>query len=208
MCGINGLVHRDKSLIQKMMTFTKNRGLMRTTFSNENVTIGHDRLSILDLNDRSNQPFLYKNLVLSFNGEIFNYLDLKRFSKQGYAFKPHQCRVIIYYFINMELTHLKNYLIFAISIWDNQKSLYLIRDIVGVKPLYYHETKNNDIIYSSSINSILSTDQKFDLNERALFYYENVGRNEGAETFKGIFKLLPGELLIKEKNKDKKNLNF
>ena len=47
---------------------------MRITFSNENVTIGHDRLSILDLNERSNQP-LYKNLILSFNGEIFNYRD-------------------------------------------------------------------------------------------------------------------------------------
>ncbi len=214
MCGINGFNFRDESLIQKMMTFTKNRGPdANNFFSNENVTIAHDRLSILDLNDRSNQPFLYKNLVLSFNGEIFNYLDLKKdLVSKGYEFKTtSDTEVIIYLFHKYGIDSFRKLSgIFAISIWDNsKKSLYLIRDIVGVKPLYYHETKNNDIIYSSSINSILSTDQKFDLNERALFYYKNIGRNEGAETFfKGIFKLLPGELLIKEKNKDKKIIKF
>ena len=101
MCGINGFNFRDESLIQKMMTFTKNRGPdANNFFSNENVTIGHDRLSILDLNDRSNQPFLYKNLVLSFNGEIFNYLDLKKdLVSKGYEFKTtSDTEVIIYLF--------------------------------------------------------------------------------------------------------------
>jgi len=214
MCGINGFDFRDESLIQKMMIFTKNRGPdANNFFSNENVTIGHDRLSILDLNERSNQPYLYKNLILSFNGEIFNYLDLKKdLVSKGYKFKTtSDTEVVIYLFHKYGIDSFKKLSgIFAISIWDNiKKTLYLVRDIVGVKPLYYHETKNNNIIYSSSIKSILSTDQKFDLNERALFYYKNIGRNEGAETFfKRVFKLLPGELLIKEKNKNKKIIKF
>ena len=212
MCGINGFNFRDEDLIKKMMAFTKNRGPdSNDFFEDDNITISHDRLSILDLNKRSNQPFFYKNLILSFNGEIFNYLELKKdLVSKGYIFKTtSDTEVIIYLFHNYGINSFKKLSgIFAISIWDNlTNTLYLIRDIVGVKPLYYCEPGNGKIIFSSSINSILEFNKKFNLNKKALFYYQNIGRNEGSETFfEGIFKLLPGQLLIKKKKCRKKNL--
>ena len=214
MCGINGFNFRDEDLIKKMMAFTKNRGPdSNDFFEDDNITISHDRLSILDLNKRSNQPFFYKNLILSFNGEIFNYLELKKdLVSKGYIFKTtSDTEVIIYLFHHYGINSFKKLSgIFAISIWDNlTNTLYLIRDIVGVKPLYYCEPGNGKIIFSSSINSILEFNKKFNLNKKALFYYQNIGRNEGSETFfEGIFKLLPGQLLIKKKNVEKKIFKF
>ena len=92
MCGINGFNFQDEKLIKKMMIHTKNRGPdFNNFFQNEKITIGHDRLSILDLNERSNQPFCFKNLVLSFNGEIYNYKKLREeLLKEGYVLKQPQ----------------------------------------------------------------------------------------------------------------------
>ncbi len=206
MCGINGFNFKDEKLIRKMMAHTKNRGPDFNNFiQNEKITIGHDRLSILDLNERSNQPFCFKNLVLSFNGEIYNYRKLRdELVKEGYVFKTtSDTEVVIYLFHKYGLESFKKLSgIFAIAIWDNlNETLYLVRDIVGVKPLYYSELPKNKIIFSSSIKSILSLNNKNTLNEKALFYYKNIGRNEGAETFfSGIYKLLPGQILIQKKD--------
>ena len=101
MCGINGFNFRDEILIKKMMAFTKKRGPDSSDFfSNDNITLSHDRLSILDLNKRSNQPYFYKNLILSFNGEIFNYLELKKdLASKGYVFKTtSDTELVIYLF--------------------------------------------------------------------------------------------------------------
>ena len=210
MCGINGFNFKDEKLIRKMMSHTKNRGPDFNNFiQNETITIGHDRLSILDLNERSNQPFCFKNLILSFNGEIYNYRKLRdELVKDGYIFKTtSDTEVVIYLFHKYGFESFKMLSgIFAIAIWDNlNETLYLVRDIVGVKPLYYSELPKNKIIFSSSIKSILSLNNQNTLNEKALFYYKNIGRNEGAETFfSGIFKLLPGQILIQKKNLPKK----
>ena len=58
MCGINGFNFQDEKLIRKMMTYTKNRGQILITFQKEKITIGHDRLSILDLNEGQTNPFV------------------------------------------------------------------------------------------------------------------------------------------------------
>lgn len=79
MCGINGFNFKNDDLIKKMMFFTKNRGPdFNDYISRENITLGHDRLSILDLNKRSNQPYKFKQFILSFNGEIYIYFQLKK----------------------------------------------------------------------------------------------------------------------------------
>ena len=79
MCGINGFTFQDKDLIKKMMVFTKNRGPdANGIFCENDITISHDRLSIIDLNSRSNQPMKFRNYIISFNGEIYNYRELKK----------------------------------------------------------------------------------------------------------------------------------
>ncbi len=205
MCGINGFTFSDKNLIQKMKLFTKRRGPDADgIFISDEITISHDRLSIIDLSNHANQPMERENLVLSFNGEIYNYKELKKeLENDGFQFKTNSdSEVILLLFLKYNIESFKKLKgIFAISIWDkNLKKLYLIRDIVGVKPLYYFRDKNN-LFFSSSIRSILISQKNKRMNFNAFMNYANFGRNDLKETiFKDIFKLRPGELIIKSKN--------
>jgi asparagine synthase (glutamine-hydrolysing) len=215
MCGINGFNYKDENLIKKMMSFTRNRGPDFKDFvCEENISLGHDRLSILDLNSRSNQPFKFNHLILSFNGEIYNYKDLrKKLENLNYSFKTtSDTEVVIYLFNEYGIESFKMLSgIFAISIWDNKsKILYLIRDIVGVKPLFYSfDSSKNIIHFSSSIKSLLINIKNREINDKALFFFKNIGRNDDKETFfKGIYKLLPGELLIQKKNQKLQSYKF
>ena len=200
MCAINGFSYKDPSLLNKMMKISENRGPdWQDVHFDEEISLGHNRLSILDINKRSNQPFKYKNLVLSFNGEIYNFKDLKKeLENKNYKFYTESdTEVLIKLFYEFNLDAFKKISgIFSISIWDNlTKTIYLIRDIIGVKPLYYKE-KNGNIFFSSLINPLLIDDKKI-LNSDALNYYSNFGYNDLPETFyKNIFKVLPGELII------------
>ena len=197
-----------------MMHICKKRGPdWDDAYYDNNISLGHNRLSILDLDNRSNQPFIFKNFILSFNGEIYNYLDLKRdLEKKNYKFETtSDTEVLIKLFYEYNIEAFKKLSgIFSISIWDKTKKiLYLIRDIIGVKPLYYKE-KNGYIFFSTLINPLL-VDEKKNLNLLAANYFSNFGYNDLNETFyKNIFKLLPGELLIFKNKKatKKKFLKF
>ena len=214
MCGINGFTFQDKDLIKKMMAFTKNRGPdANGIFYDNDLTMSHDRLSIIDLNSRANQPMKFKNYIISFNGEIYNYRELKKDLEQiGNKFSTNSdTEVILQLFEKYKLNAFEKLSgIFAISIWDTQeKKLYLVRDTVGVKPLYYYQKKNKKQFYfSSSIKSILLSADKREINNNALNFYFNFGRNDDVETiFKGIYKLLPGEIIIwKNNNIEKKKI--
>ena len=117
MCGINGFNFSDKELIKKMMAFTKNRGPDANGIYSENeVTISHDRLSIIDLTSKANQPMNYKNYIISFNGEIYNYKNLKKeLEETGEILKLIPILRLYYvYLINLELSLLKDYLGFLL----------------------------------------------------------------------------------------------
>ena len=78
MCGINGFNFPDNKLIHKMKKFTANRGPdAEGIYIDEYITISHNRLSILDLSENANQPMSYKNLIISYNGEIYNFRTLR-----------------------------------------------------------------------------------------------------------------------------------
>ena len=203
MCGINGFNFSDQELIKKMMAFTKNRGPDANGIYSENeITISHDRLSIIDLSSKANQPMNYKNYIISFNGEIYNYKNLKKdLEETGEKFRTNSdTEVILRLFDKFGIESFKKLSgIFAICIWDKlKKKIYLIRDTIGIKPIYYHFNKlRNKFIFSSSIKSILLSLESKQVNEKAFIFYSNFGRNDDVETmFKGVFKLLPGELLI------------
>ena len=217
MCAINGFNFPNKELIIKMKEFTANRGPdAEGLYIDNNITIYHNRLSILDLDKKSDQPMSFKNFIISFNGEIYNYKKLKiELIKYGYKFKTNSdTEVILHLFDKYNVKAFKKLSgIFAISIWDKfKKKLYLIRDTVGVKPLYYLKEKfSNKFFFSSSINSLLINLKNKQMNQTAFDYYSNLGRNDKNETiFKDIFKLMPGELLVLDKNiiKIEKYLKF
>ena len=202
MCGINGFNFKDLSLIKKMMALTYSRGPdNQDYFETEEYTVGHNRLSIIDPDKRSNQPYFFKNYVLSFNGEIYNYLEIKnRLISKGYNFQTTSDTEVIIKLFDLEGKNSFKELsgIFSISIYDLKlKKLYLVRDVVGVKPLYYHFNLNTKkFIFSSLINSILLYLDHKQLNYDAVNSYSNFNRNDYRETFfKNIFKVLPGELI-------------
>ena len=208
MCGINGFNFKNDELIVKMSSCTKSRGPDFTDyFKSENYSVSHNRLAIIDPESRSNQPFRFKNLILSFNGEIYNFLELKeKLKSKGYNFSTNSdTEVIIKLFYEYEEESFKFLSgIFALSIYDSIKNkIYLIRDQVGVKPLYYYfDSKNNKFAYSSLIKPLLLISDEKKLNNEAIKYYANFSRNDLRETFyKNIFKVLPGEIVIFENNR-------
>jgi asparagine synthase (glutamine-hydrolysing) len=217
MCAINGFNFPDRNLIFKMKQFTSNRGPdAEGLYIDGNVTIFHNRLSIIDPEEKANQPMSYKNFIISFNGEIYNYKKLRSdLIKLGYKFKTKSdTEVILHLFDKYKTEAFKKISgIFAICIWDKiQKKLYLVRDTVGVKPLYYlKDNLTNKFFFSSSIRALILNLREKKINKSALNYYSNLGRNDSNETaIKNIFKLMPGELLILENNviKKKKYLKF
>ena len=217
MCAINGFNFRNIELIKKMSEISSSRGPDNKDFSSaEEYTVGHNRLAIIDPEKRSNQPFNFKNLILSFNGEIYNYLEIKeKLILKGYKFETtSDTEVIIKLFHFKGVDSFKDLSgIFSISIYDSKlKKLYLIRDTVGVKPLYYYyNSLTKKFIFSSLIKGILISLEDKILNYNAIESYSNFNRNDHRETFyKKIFKLLPGELIeVHEGNfKRSKFLNF
>ncbi len=125
MCAINGFTFNDSSLLKKMMNYCKNRGPdWEEAYYDQDISLGHNRLSILDIENRSNQPFIYENLVLSFNGEIYNYIDLKKqLELKGYKFfTTSDTEVLIKLFHMFDIEAFKMISgIFSISIWDKKK---------------------------------------------------------------------------------------
>ena len=185
-----------------MLAITSSRGPDYEEFlEKDDFTVGHNRLSIIDPNPRSNQPYIYKHYILSFNGEIYNYRELKKnLILQGYEFETESDTEVIIKLFDKQGIHSFSQLsgIFSISIYDSKKKkLYLARDIVGVKPLYYyHNNKTKKFIFSSLIKSILISLEKKNLNFDSIISYSNFNRNDYRETFfKDIYKVLPGELI-------------
>ena len=166
MCGING-IYNHKSLkdvenkVKLMNSLTKHRGPdYSNIYLDSSVCIGHNRLSIIDLDSKSNQPFISadENLVLSYNGEIYNFLDLKKELSKSYDFKTKSDTEVIiaaYSLWGIEMVYKFNGM-FSFALWDKSKEeLFLCRDRFGIKPLYYIEV-NQSIIFSSSIKAVKS----------------------------------------------------
>ena len=166
MCGING-IYNHKSLkdvenkVKLMNSLTKHRGPdYSNIYLDSSVCIGHNRLSIIDLDSKSNQPFISadENLVLSYNGEIYNFLELKEELSKSYDFKTKSDTEVIiaaYSIWGIEMVYKFNGM-FSFALWDKSKEeLFLCRDRFGIKPLYYIEV-NQSIIFSSSIKAVKS----------------------------------------------------
>ena len=110
MCGINGFNFKNIELLKKMSEITSSRGPDNEGFFfNDNFSLGHNRLSIIDVEKRSNQPLRFNDLIISFNGEIYNYLDLKKqLQDLGYFFDTNSdTEVIIKLFDKYKLESFK-----------------------------------------------------------------------------------------------------
>ena len=199
MCGIVGFSDRniDKdSIIKSMADKLIHRGPDDVGYYvDDNIALGHRRLSIIDLNT-GKQPIEDDKHVIIFNGEIYNYLELKDELKSKYKFKTKSdTEVLLKGFEEWGIdvvNHLRG--MFAFAIYDKkEKELYVARDQWGIKPLYYY--KNDKVfMFASEIKALLEhPDFKKEFNGDILASYlcfNSVASDESF--FKGVFKLKPG----------------
>ncbi|MBU1216514.1 asparagine synthase (glutamine-hydrolyzing) [bacterium] len=160
-----------------------------------NLFFAHQRLSILDADARSHQPLKHENILLSFNGEIYNFQELK--SKLDFDFKTQSdSEVIIAAYLQWGVDfvqHLRG--MFAIALLDGE-TLYLFRDRLGKKPLFYLE-QTNTFAFASEIKGLIPFLRKKEMNDDALLSYLTfLAPTPPFTFFKGIHKLAAGEYLV------------
>ena len=166
MCGIVGIFDRytprviDRDLLTRMNQAQYHRGPDEGGLHTEpGLGFGHRRLSIIDLSS-GQQPMHSQDgqVVLTYNGEIYNFLALrKQLEGLGYVFKTHcDTEVILYAWQAWGeacVNHFRG--MFAFALWDrNQQTLFLARDRLGVKPLYYAELPDGQIIFASELKAL------------------------------------------------------
>jgi asparagine synthase (glutamine-hydrolysing) len=209
MCGISGFsAKNNQDLIRKMSDLMTHRGPddSGVWFSNENgIALAHNRLSIIDLSPSGKQPMIDHtgNVIITFNGEIYNYRELKDDLKQkGYVFHSSTDTEVILNLYREKGCSLLNDLngIFAFALWDyHKKILFIARDGMGVKPLYYMTSKSGFYFASElkSLNQVPDIDRS--LNTEAIHYYISYLWCPSPHTpFKSVVKLEPGCALIVE----------
>ena len=212
MCSISGFTWEDKGLIKKMNEILSYRGPDDTgIYTDNNISLGHNRLSILDLSKAGHQPMVNRNgnLFVIYNGEIYNFKEIRyNLKKKGYKFLSNtDTEVIINAYEEYGTKCLKIFNgMFAFAIWDsNKQELFIARDRIGIKPLYYYFDGTN-IIFSSEIKAILlhKIQRKIDFHSLNSFLtYRFIPSNK--TMIKSIYKLLPGHYLLFNKGKLKIN---
>ena len=203
MCGITGFVgFDDKTILKRMCDIIHHRGPNdRGTYSDNNVSLGSLRLSIIDLAS-GHQPIHNEDesVWITYNGEIYNYLVLKKeLEALGHRFYTDtDTEVIVHAYEEYgEKCVEKLRGMFAFALWDSdKKQVLLARDRMGIKPLYYY-FDGERLIFASEIKSILKcSDIKRSLSTEGLKGFLIFGYTPGKTTiFDKIYKLLPGNIL-------------
>ncbi len=173
MCRIAGIVNKNlplfeiKNMVKEMCDLQKHGGPDDEglyTCSENNLVFGHRRLALIDLTPSGHQPMIYKNrYVISFNGEIYNFKELKNELKQmGQCFHTHcDTEVIMAAFAQWNIQSFQKLSgMFAFALYDTiEKDIYLVRDASGIKPLYY-SANSTSIEFASEIRAFSAIGDK------------------------------------------------
>jgi asparagine synthase (glutamine-hydrolysing) len=209
MCGILGQISFKNTQqwnikkFENSLLLQKHRGPDdKGIYSDNRVILGHRRLSIIDLDSHAKQPMIStcKNFVIVFNGEIYNYQEIKEQLKQkGYSFHTKSdTEVLLNAFIEYGIDAVKQFIgMFAFAIYDKKnEKVYIVRDRLGIKPLYYYQD-NNNFTFSSEIKSILALnniERKIDIDAVSSYFsfrYPILNNT----FFEGIFSLPPAHYI-------------
>ncbi|WP_311568589.1 asparagine synthase (glutamine-hydrolyzing) [Photobacterium arenosum] len=188
MCGIFGIVDytkkTDVDFVKQCTDKLHRRGPDNGGYNivqdeHFNLGFGHRRLSIVDLSENGNQPFEYENLLLVFNGEIYNHKALREeLTSLDYKFtSTSDTEVAIKYIHHFGLDKAIEQFngMFSIGLFDKKtKKLTLVRDRLGVKPLYYY-VSNERIVFASETKAILASDSNFSISKKSLALYLKYG---------------------------------
>ena len=214
MCAIAGMIGSKVSIedTNVMLNAMSYRGPDNTDFYYDQgkAVLGHNRLSIIDLTKDANQPIMDSSgrYHLTFNGEIYNYKELRAELKDKYQFHTNSdSEVLLYSFIEYGPSCLNKFNgMFAFAIWDSkEKSLFAARDRFGVKPFYYSITAKETFVFSSEISALHEIGiSKLPNDIVWANYFIHGSYGMPCETFwKGIHQLEPGHYLVWSKNKVK-----
>jgi len=216
MCGIIGVksisISRDNFENDILMSL-KHRGPDYRSFEQINdFFIGHARLSIIDLSTAGNQPMksVDGNLILTFNGEIYNYLEIRNeLKKRGHSFNSNSdTEVILNAYVEYGIDCFGLFEgMFAISIYNiSDNKLILVRDSVGIKPLYYFLDEHL-IAYSSEVRSFKKILKNLDFNDDWKVYLLLFGYIPSPfTTYKNVFSVPPGSFVEIDCNTNQKEI--
>jgi asparagine synthase (glutamine-hydrolysing) len=210
MCGINGIAlsnvahgGMDVRVLERMRDCLEHRGPDDCgLYVDDVVGLGHRRLSIVDV-AAGHQPMTNEdgNLQIVYNGEIYNHADFRPgLEARGHVYRTHCDTETILHLYEEEGARVVNHLrgMFAFAIWDRQKrELFIARDRLGVKPLYYVYTQDGSLYFASEIKALLAARAvQPEINFEGLPDYLANHATSGEETlFRGIKRLLPGHTL-------------
>ncbi|MBN2143135.1 MAG: asparagine synthase (glutamine-hydrolyzing) [Candidatus Aureabacteria bacterium] len=204
MCGIAGFNWRDEPLLRKMTGTIHYRGPDANGHAFfDSMSLGNVRLSIIDLSTKANQPMFSRNgkLCIVYNGEIYNFPEIKKeLMEKGHVFQTHSdTEVVLRSYEAYGPDCLKKFNgIFAFAIWDEKKKeLFLARDRLGIKPLYYY-FKDGKFLFASEIKSILESDVvSKQVHLESLYYYLGYEFVPAPHTmFENIYKLSQGHYAL------------
>lgn len=211
MCGINGIALSSRSrgsievaVIERMRDVIRHRGPDdEGIFIDGRVGLGHRRLSIVDV-AAGHQPMTNEDssLHITYNGEIYNHADFRpALEASGHTYRTHcDTETILHLYEEYGescVNHLRG--MFAFAIWDQRRrELFIARDRLGVKPLYYTHTDDGSLYFGSEIKTLLEAGAvKPEINFQALPDYLANHATSGEETlFRGVKRLLPGHTLL------------
>ncbi|MCM1132611.1 MAG: asparagine synthase (glutamine-hydrolyzing) [Ruminococcus flavefaciens] len=202
MCGIVGFtnfIDDSNKVIGEMMDRIRHRGPdAEGKYVDENIALGHRRLSIIDVSSSGDQPIFNEDgsMVIIFNGEIYNYREIReKLIEEGHIFRTNTDTEVLLHGYEEYGEKLLDMLrgMFAFVIWDkNKKELFGARDFFGIKPMYY-AVMGRTLMFGSEIKSFLAHPHfKKELNTTALENYLTFQYSPTKETFfKNVYKLLP-----------------
>jgi len=211
MCGVVGFNGQNSQKLEKMMQSIDHRGPDdKGVFESKIFSLAHVRLSILDLTSHGHQPMEYDNLSMVYNGEVYNFKKIREeLISYGYEFISYtDSEVILKAYHKWGIKAVDKFIgMFAIAIYDkNSLELTLIRDRVGVKPLYYY-FDGADFVFASELKPIMEyfkDSKKLEISKDALFEYFKIGYiSSNLSIFKNCHKVPAGHYLT-FKSKDLK----
>ena len=207
MCGIAGIIKKDLSEVNiteiKLMTDRiSHRGPDgEGHYINKNIALGHRRLAILDLSEAGHQPMINDDIILVFNGEIYNYIEIREeLLSLGYSFNSNtDSEVIIKAYIEWGESSVNRFNgMWAFAIYDKiRNKIFASRDRFGIKPFYYSES-NTNIYFGSEIKQLLPFIKEPKLNRQILYDFLYLGYHHHTNNtfFEEIKSLAAGHNLI------------
>jgi asparagine synthase (glutamine-hydrolysing) len=196
MCAVFGILGEyDSSVARKCLALINHRGPdFCNIIVNKNLFFAHKRLSIMDIDSSVTQPLRHEKILLCFNGEIYNYKELKK--ELNFRFKSaNESEVLMAAYLKWGVDFVKHLTgMFAIAIADGER-LFLFRDRFGKKPLFYMKNSKK-FAFASEIKALKPLLKSIQMNEDAMLSYLSFLAPTPPHTFyKGIEKLESGSYL-------------